>query len=805
MKKNTILGIIFCICMLTGLGWTSNAQAQDSKKGAFILISSEGMVTFYDQQDNPVDPVAVGKPIPSTYKVETGEDGKMVGLLSNGTLLTLEQKTKMKIGTFEQEPFEAGDKKLSDLTDEPSKSKIGIDLDFGSLVVKTKKLNKASMFDINSPVGVAGIRGTEFQMASNPGQGVQLDVTESTVAFTPPGANQPVPVSAGSGLSVSPSGVATPRPVNPAVAQNIQSTNSAATEATQDVSLGEMNAAMDQATAESESSEEAASEESSEESEEAEESSEESDESGDSEESSEESDSGDAEESESSSDEGESGADSESGSDTDAAAEEPQASTESDGGAEGSADGGSSSVVAKAADAPIQAESKLDSLLETDADAKQMRKTGEVGASAEDIAKLGLNAEQMEEFFALPTSVQANLKTESPSTVRRFIELSGMDLEKLETYFGYSSDTRGKILLLEDDMMISLLGKGFEEEMVGALLTQENIAQSKSSQKPGIAPDDSRITKLGDTLRASGNGDVFEQISEMNQGEWTDEWIEVAEIANVLTLDYDLSKVWDELSGIDGGDALENPFFDSVSATYQELGRISVGLNEEHRVIGGANLSLGSGTYDLGDVLSTTNSDLLIGATESLSLSGTIAFESDDPSATRVVAMSGGSFTAEDGLSLQSAISDLVISAREDVLLRNASIDSLSQIAIQSLRDVNIDNVSLTTDSIVRMQAARDLNVDNLKLSQNLPSLIMEATTIRLSNIDFPSATQVQLNSLKGPIDGKYPNFGNLSISEQLGRVNFIENVKSGGNLMDDRPSFDDYGKNVQIGKISNP
>ena len=36
---------------------------------------------------------------------------------------------------------------------EPSESKVVIDLDWGSLVVKTKKLDKKSSFDINSPVG----------------------------------------------------------------------------------------------------------------------------------------------------------------------------------------------------------------------------------------------------------------------------------------------------------------------------------------------------------------------------------------------------------------------------------------------------------------------------------------------------------------------------------------------------------------------------------------------------------------------------------------------------------------------------
>ena len=101
---------------------------------------------------------------------------------------------------------------------------------------------------------------------------------------------------------------------------------------------------------------------------------------------------------------------------------------------------------------------------------------------------------------------------------------------------------------------------------------------------------------------------------------------------------------------------------------------------------------------------------------------------------------------------------------------------------------------------------SRDLNVDGLELSRNLPSLIMEATTIRLRNVDFPSSTAVQLNSLKGPIDGKYPTFGTgVPRSEQLGRVNFLENVRSGGNPLKDRPSFDQFGKNITIGKVPLP
>ena len=82
----------------------------------------------------------------------------------------------------------------------------------------------------------------------------------------------------------------------------------------------------------------------------------------------------------------------------------------------------------------------------------------------------------------------------------------------------------------------------------------------------------------------------------------------------------------------------------------------------------------------------------------------------------------------------------------------------------------------------------------------------MEATTLRLSDVNFPASSMVRLNSLKGAIDGKYPNFGtSIPNAEQIGRVNFIKNVSSGGNLMNDRQSFDQFGGNISIGKVAPP
>ena len=94
MKNMIIPKWLFAI-LYSGLMIVSiPAWAQDMKKGAFILISTEGKVNFIDAQGQQADAVAVGKPFLTSYQVEAEEGGKLVGLLSNGTLLTPGRKNQ---------------------------------------------------------------------------------------------------------------------------------------------------------------------------------------------------------------------------------------------------------------------------------------------------------------------------------------------------------------------------------------------------------------------------------------------------------------------------------------------------------------------------------------------------------------------------------------------------------------------------------------------------------------------------------------------------------------------------------------
>jgi len=205
------------------------ASSALGQKGSVIVIQTKGLVEAISPNGAKLkEPVVRGSVLPEGYSIKTNLFSESVLLLSNGTTATIQENSVFKLIEFKQKPFDTQNQSFGQLENEPSTSQVSIEMEIGSLVVQTKKLNKTSSFSIRTPTGTAGIRGTQFQLASSPNTGIQLDVAESQVAFTPAGQNQPVVVGPGRGLDSSPNGQIKQRPINPIVSQNISSKNSVA-------------------------------------------------------------------------------------------------------------------------------------------------------------------------------------------------------------------------------------------------------------------------------------------------------------------------------------------------------------------------------------------------------------------------------------------------------------------------------------------------------------------------------------------------------------------------------------------------
>ena len=626
-----------------------------------------------------------------------------------------------------------------------------------------------------------------------------------------------MPVTQGQGLDVSSTGQLSPRPVNPAVALNITATNLAATEVSADISMDTVSDAMTESAELSAESETDATGEPSEGEGESKE------DGGDGSEG--ETESGEGQESEPSEQpsEGESSANeqAEEGnapiteeSTTEAVAEntgetppeEPIQPVETTEVATAESTEVSSAPMSDtlSSTAQVEPELKIEELIEQNPDAKQMQETGKKGASASELAKFPLNEKLLGIYREFPEEIQNSLLDLEFEVVERLLSAEGFGPALAEKFTGFSSEAQVLILGLEDAALITLLEQDLDEALILSAMSPERVELSASDNLPQESDSSEMgddVLSLGDALRESGNSEVYGEILELAGGEWTEEWLRVAEVANILSSDLAISPTsLPESLVVSGSEALSNPFYEEISSLYDTLESDLVAAGSDLSVLGGNLITVDSGTYDLTDSLGDSSS-IIIGASEAFEVSGNIEFTG--PAEKRVLIMSGDSINPDSGTNVTSALSDLVVATREDVLLSDSRLESAREIAVRSLRDIELKQVSLLADSMVRVKAAQDLNVDGLELSQSLPSLIMEATTIRLSNVDFPAATQVQLNSLKGPIDGQYPNFGTaISASEQLGRVNFLSNVKSGGNLLMDRTAFDQFGGNITIGKL---
>ena len=132
-------------------------------------------VRFLDQEKNPLQAkVKVGSLVPVGHYAQAGAGGRMVILLSNGTLLTLKERTKMRIGTFEQEPFDPKGRKVSDLEGEPSVSQVEIEL-IGEIWWSRPRNSTRVRASASHPPPGPPASGNWTPNFRNPGQGMQLD------------------------------------------------------------------------------------------------------------------------------------------------------------------------------------------------------------------------------------------------------------------------------------------------------------------------------------------------------------------------------------------------------------------------------------------------------------------------------------------------------------------------------------------------------------------------------------------------------------------------------------------------------
>ena len=159
-------------------------------KGAVIIASLKGDVSVInlfqsnesEKNNTAAENLKAGEIVLQGSTIVCGKNSEVDLLFTNGTSAKIGPDSKLTISAIWQKSFQVSEEKVSDIKEETSATRIDLDLEIGDLIVDVKKLKKESSFRVNSPLGVAGIRGTQFRIFIE-SKRIELSVLEGDVSF----------------------------------------------------------------------------------------------------------------------------------------------------------------------------------------------------------------------------------------------------------------------------------------------------------------------------------------------------------------------------------------------------------------------------------------------------------------------------------------------------------------------------------------------------------------------------------------------------------------------------------------------
>jgi hypothetical protein len=142
-------------------------QTPTMNLGNIRVVKVEGRGVQLVDASGQSSPLKEGTFIRQGATIQTGKDASVVLLFDNGTTVNIKPESEFAVEKFAQDPFEANGVDYQTLKSEPSSSVTRLNVPEGTIVVDIAKLKKDSSFQIATPVGSAGIRGTSLGITSN--------------------------------------------------------------------------------------------------------------------------------------------------------------------------------------------------------------------------------------------------------------------------------------------------------------------------------------------------------------------------------------------------------------------------------------------------------------------------------------------------------------------------------------------------------------------------------------------------------------------------------------------------------------
>lgn len=156
---------IFQFCLFISLTVFLSLPLSAIEKGQVKAKNLKGTVTYVIGESEDFTDLAEDQVFSDNSTVNNGRDSSVTLLFSNGSTIRLTRGTVFKVREFTQEPYDKSQGEFDSLEADPSNSTTDLFLQRGRLLFNVKKLSDKSSYEIYTPAGSAGIRGTEGEVS----------------------------------------------------------------------------------------------------------------------------------------------------------------------------------------------------------------------------------------------------------------------------------------------------------------------------------------------------------------------------------------------------------------------------------------------------------------------------------------------------------------------------------------------------------------------------------------------------------------------------------------------------------------
>ena len=175
---------------------------------------------------------------------------------------------------------------------------------------------------------------------------------------------------------------------------------------------------------------------------------------------------------------------------------------------------------------------------------------------------------QLDRFYSLSDYSQNQILNLDADHILRLLSLEEFVPQEASALFQYSPELLALLLKLDSTSLLSLLDQEISESLLLASLNDAGISASQSDDLPAdltLSGIQQKVLLLANELRISGNLEIFEEIQQLSDGVWSEDWIRIAQVGNQLSQDYDFRSDLASIESVDGTEALSNPFYFEVS------------------------------------------------------------------------------------------------------------------------------------------------------------------------------------------------------------------------------------------------